>query len=56
MFTKPDIVVAYTYLPNLPDLTGVSRLKQPSPGLMILVCFLPACTEPLFCFCLRLNG
>ena len=41
------------YLPSLPDLPGVSQLKQRSPCLTILACFLPGYTEPLFYFCLR---
>ena len=44
------------YLPSLPDLSGVSQFKKSSPGLKILVYFLPVSTEPLFFFCLRLNG
>ena len=44
-------------MPRLPDLSGVSQFKQPSPGLTILVCFLPVSTKPLFFFlCLRFNG
>ena len=46
----------FPYLPSLPDLSGVSQFKQPSPGLTILVCFLPVSTNPLFFLCLRLNG
>ena len=41
------------YLPSLADLPGVSQLKQRSPCLTILACFLPGYTEPLFYFCLR---
>ena len=44
------------YLPSLPDVSGVSRFKQSSPGLTILVCFLPVSIETLFFFCLRLNS
>ena len=45
-----------TYLPSLPDLSGVSQFKKSSPGATILVCFLPVSTEPLFFLCLHLNG
>ena len=38
------------YLLSLLDLSGVSLFMQPSPGLTILVCFLPVTTEPLFFF------
>ena len=47
---------SYTYQPSLPDLLGVSKLKQTSPGLTISVCFLPVSTEPLFFSCLHSNG
>ena len=43
-------------LSSLPDLSRVSQFKQSSPGLTILMWFLPISTEPLFFICLRLNG
>ena len=45
-----------TYLPSLPDLSGVSQFKKSSPCATFLVCFLPVSTEPLFFLCLHLNG
>ena len=38
------------YLPSLPDLSGVSRFKQPSLGLTVLVYVLPVSTESLLFF------
>ena len=55
-FLKTGFLSSYKpYLLSLPDLSGVSRVKQFSPGFTILVYFLPVSTEPLLFFCLHLN-